>query len=161
MFVQIELVVFDLFNFNKFAQVFWLAKWKPHSKIIKIHCLVKNTVLPLAAKSLIKMLIFVLWPKMNIEKKLDAFRHVCIIHSTVCSKQVSRNPGIKHYYLWFSGICDVELCLLMSGAGPHSTNARFDGDLASYGRGSGRGSKNTELPQERCYPANLYWQFGK
>ena len=150
----------------------------PNSKITKIYRFFQNTVLPLAIKSLIKMLIFGLWPKMRIEKQQKPLTHLSIIFPTVRGKQVSRNLRFSEWHFWLWWVCDIErLFLLVVGPpvfGSRETagdgnvyfdllsqtvasNARFDGNFASYGRGSGRGSKNTVLPPARSYPLLPYF----
>ena len=119
---------------------------------------------------------------MKIEKQQNPLPHDSIIFPTVRGKQVLCNPRFSEWHFWLRWVCDVErLFLLVVGPpvfGSRETvgdgnvyfdllsqtvasNARFDGNFASYGRGSGRGSKNTVLLSPHSYPSIPYSLFQK
>ena len=120
------------------------------------------------------MLIFVLWPKMKIENKQELLCSFSIIISYLSGRLVSRNPrfsedisdshsktiGMRRLLL----AVDPPVVGSLQSVGDENvyfdvlyqtaiSNARCNGNLASYGRGSGRGSENTVLPPARFYPS--------
>ena len=123
------------------------------------------------------MLIFDHWPKIKIEKKQDPFCSFSIIISYLRGKLVLRTSRLSEEHLWLRQQNVGKRCVLMVVDPPEFgsrqsvgdengyfdvlyqtaiSNARCDGNLTNYGRGSGRGSENTILPPAWFYPS---WRY--
>ena len=114
---------------------------------------------------------------MKIEKKQDPLFSFSIIISYLSGRLVSRNPRFSEWHFWLKQqtigkrrllqVVDLPAVGSRQSVGDENvyfdvlyqtaiSNARCDGNLASYGRGSGRGSENTILPPARFYPS---WRY--